>query len=58
MRTPLAWLPALLAAILPGTSLSLTLSEAHALARAHNPELAQARLELQGLQAAEQQAGA
>lgn len=58
MRTPLAWLPALLAAILPGTSLSLTLSEAHALARAHNPELAQARLELQALQAAEQQAGA
>lgn len=58
MRTPLAWLPALLAAMAPGISPALTLAEAHALARAHNPELAQTRLELQALQAAELQAGA
>lgn len=56
MRTPLAWLPALLAAMAPGISPALTLAEAHALARAHNPELAQARLELQALRAAELQA--
>lgn len=58
MRTPLAWLPALLCALAPGISPALTLAEAHALARTHNPELAQARLELQALQAAETQAGA
>ncbi|MBL8279117.1 MAG: TolC family protein [Pelomonas sp.] len=58
MRTPLAWLPALLCALAPGISHALTLAEAHALARTHNPELAQARLELQALQAAETQAGA
>jgi cobalt-zinc-cadmium efflux system outer membrane protein len=58
MRTPLAWLPALIAACSPGISPALTLPEAQALARAHNPELAQARLELQAQQAAELQAGA
>ena len=58
MRTPLAWLPALIALWAPGISHALTLPEAQALARAHNPELAQARLELQALQAAELQAGA
>ncbi|MFG6440257.1 TolC family protein [Roseateles sp. LKC17W] len=50
--------PALLLALAPGVSHALTLAEAQALALTHNPELAQARLELQALQGAELQAGA
>ncbi|MDR7268187.1 cobalt-zinc-cadmium efflux system outer membrane protein [Pelomonas saccharophila] len=57
MRT-LAFLPALLMALAPGVTHAITLAEARALAQAHNPELAAARLELQALQAAELQAGA
>lgn len=56
--------PALLSALVlalsmplaPAPAAALTLAEAHRLALAHNPGLAQARLELQALQAAELQA--
>lgn len=51
-------LAALLMALPPGACQALTLTEAQALAQAHNPELAQARLELQAQQGAEAQAGA
>lgn len=57
MRTH-SFLPALLMALAPGVTHAITLAEARALAQAHNPELAAARLELQALQAAELQAGA
>lgn len=51
-------LPALLMALDPGVSHALTLAEAQRLALTHNPDLAQARLELQARQGAEAQAGA
>lgn len=57
MRTPFPCLPALILALAAGPSAALSLADAQALARAHNPELAHTRLELQALQAAEQQAG-
>lgn len=56
MRT--LFLPALLMALAPGVTHAITLAEARALALAHNPELATARLELQALQGAELQSGA
>lgn len=49
---------ALLIALTPGVSHALTLAEAQRLALTHNPDLAQARLELQAQQGAEAQAGA
>lgn len=59
MRAPSWAMPlALLIALAPGTLQALTLAEAQALALTHNPELAQARLELQAQQGAEMQAGA
>lgn len=51
-------LPALLLALAPGVSHAITLAEAQALALTHNPDLSQARLELQALLGAELQAGA
>ena len=56
MRSPVGFL--LWMALVPGASQSLTLAEAQRLALAHNPDLAQARLELQAQQGAQAQAGA